>query len=163
MLIQKFKISLFKNKNLSPQFGVGVSFDFEKIVHLINEKSRQNVFRAELAVCSISNESVSPTSAANQAATTSSTYIQLSSSPPPLKTTAANKSIAKRRSVQQQTNANNANAHVNTNVLIQQELRNRMLLYKYFSMLNKNFNICTHLIHGKFSVTILRREFNGRN
>lgn len=139
-----FKISQFKNKNTPAQFAVGVSFDFEKIVNLIHEKSRQNMYRTEIGICSIGEN----------LASNSSSSLTLTPSNQPNSTKQA--PLVRKKSNQKISgNQSSDNSVIQSNNLqIQYELKNRLLLYKQLATLNKNFNISTHLIHEKFLVVL---------
>lgn len=125
-------INKFRNKQTAPQSAVGISFDFDKIVYLIDEKSKQSTFRHELVVCSI-NESLSTVSS------------QACLAVNPIQTQTPQNGKLKKPICQKDTPVTSNNA------LIQQECRNRLRLFKHLMNLNKNLNISTHLIHEKFS------------
>lgn len=113
---------------------MGVSFDFEKMVNLMREKPRFGVLRQEVAVCQIYNE--------NQTITTTNPNN-------------INKNSNKRKSTSNDTNISTSAANINYNHIIQQEIKNRLMLYKQFCSLNKSFNISTHIIHEKFMVIFI--------
>ncbi|RNA20985.1 hypothetical protein BpHYR1_012957 [Brachionus plicatilis] len=50
---KSIKTSYFPFLHFTSASAVGISFDFEKIVSLIREKSGQQFFRSEAVVCSI--------------------------------------------------------------------------------------------------------------
>lgn len=140
LLIKKFpliilKINQFKNKNLAQQHAVGVSFDFDKMVNLINEKTRLSYFRSELGVCHILND--------NQPLATTT-----------LQSTSSSKinNLNKKKQNSADANTSNLMIHSNNNQIMQLEIRNRLMLYNQFYLFNKNLNISTHMIHEKFSV-----------
>ena len=135
-----------------------MSFDFEKLVHLIEERARQNIFRSELGVCCISGETstsqnTSPTSSAVQVVGGSSSAAQQKQ----LIAAAKKKTLPNQTSVAGGENSLNSTGVPNSNLMLQHEMRNRLLLYKQFASLNKNFNISTHLIHEKFLVCPVKR------
>lgn len=130
-------INQFRNKLSSHQYAVGVSFDFERMVFLINEKAKPISYRNELAVCSI----IEPSSAivtAGQIAP--STGIKL------IRQTSQQKRI---RAID---NGEQQSIGMNLNTLIVQDIKNRIRLYMQMSKLNNSLNMSTHLMHEKFPV-----------
>lgn len=126
-------ISKFRNKQISPQCAVGLSFDFEKIVFLINEKSKQNTFRSELVVCSISDNIPNVILNANLITTQTPTL------------------LADKTKKINQKHAHFETPTIPSNSLIHQEVKNRLRLFRQISLMHKNHNISTHMIHEKFS------------
>lgn len=117
-------ISFFKTTETTKQCAVGVSFDFEKLVSIINNKSKKNVYRPELVVCSIG---LNQSSINNLNAVVSNTASQI---------------INRKQKSQLDISSSNSNNY--------HDIRNRLRLFKQFSMLNKNMNICTSIAHEKF-------------
>jgi hypothetical protein len=144
---------------LASQFAVGVSFDFEKIVNLINEKSRVSTFRSELAVCTVTDNTVSNTNAIQSLAHTGGSSSSLLAN---LNQTRGTSPFVKKKIVNNNNTTNQKMVTItqtdqNSSLLpdmklTQLELKNRLFLYKQLSALNKNFNVSTHLIHEKFLV-----------
>ncbi|RMZ99580.1 Eukaryotic translation initiation factor 2-alpha kinase 4 [Brachionus plicatilis] len=121
-------ISKFANRPTNNQRAVGISFDFEKIVSLISEKSGHKFFRSEVVVCSIGD-----------IITNQSNIIQSNS------TNSINSLVkSKKNTIKQETSV------VSTSML---ESKNKLRLYKQLLLLNSNFGISTHMIHEKFSNT----------
>ena len=130
-------INFFRNKQIAPQFAVGVSFDFEKLVFLINEKSKQSVYRPELAICSISDSSL-----ANSNPTSVSSQSNLNSTG-----TLNGKQVSLAMSASDPASLTMANGSLNLD-----ELKNRLRLFRQFENLNKFYNISTNILHEKFLV-----------
>lgn len=135
-------ISQFRHREGAKQCAMGVSFDFEKLVLLINEKSKQTVFRSELAICSIEDPA-----ALHQA----NTQINLNHS-------MGNSKLASINSSKQinlkPTRSENALINMGNNsngVAVYDEVKNRLKLFKQLDSLNKGFNISTHILHEKFT------------
>ena len=137
-------INFFRNKQLAPQFAVGVSFDFDKLVFLIHEKSKQPVYRSELAICSIEDSfNCSSSLMASQNSQSSANV---------------NNSVNGKQIVQLKATKSDANSfNVNSSMVVD-ELKNRLRLYKQFETLNKFYNITTNILHEKFSV--IKQFFN---
>ncbi len=115
-------ISYFKTTENAKQCAVGVSFDFEKIVAIINEKSNpKKHYRSELTVCTVGNS--------HQASTSSQ----------------SNASADNKKNKYQVDSGHNNSSQL-------QDIRNRIRLFKQFSLLNKRMNISTTLAHEKFQV-----------
>jgi histidyl-tRNA synthetase len=126
-------ISKFRNKSLSQQeeFACGISIDFERICFLINEKPKMNYFRSDLAVCCIADS------------TNHGSSNQIGS----------NTSYAK-DVVKADAKSPNIENSLNMNSIVMHELKNKLRLFSQISVLNKNFNISTHMMHKKFQVSI---------
>ena len=110
------------------QCAVGVSFDFEKLVTIINDKSKltKRVYRPELVICSINgNQNIQQTATSNNFSSISNLVNE-------------GKKINK--------NQTESNSHFH------QDIRNRLRLFKQFSMINKNMNVTTSIAHEKFTV-----------
>ena len=116
------------------QFAIGVSFDFEKVISMIDERTTRTYFRNELAICSLMVQPTSPVIISSPSA--------ISKLKNPLFN--GHGHHAKQNGALQDT--------VDTNTLYHQEIRNKLRLYKQFLTLNKNLNISTHIAHQKFEV-----------
>jgi serine/threonine protein kinase len=138
-------ITNFRTTNDSPQqqFAVGVSFDFERIVDLISEKSKdksKETFRSEFLVCSIGHSVSSSNTGSSSALTLAQTDTDKHSS-----------SLTNiKQSLQQQLNTRTELNKTN-NSLFQQCFSNSIRLFRHVSSLNKHLRISSHLSHGKFS------------
>jgi serine/threonine protein kinase len=147
-------INLFRTTQPQLQCAVGVSFDFDSIISLINEKSKQTWFRNELAICCIGDN------------------LPLTNSPPAVLTNPINIStssntnlstIVKSRPSSQKLakfDSNNSQQQtINSNSLIINEIKNRLKLFRQLDTLNKFYNISTHILHEKFATVELADEF----
>jgi translation initiation factor 2-alpha kinase 4 len=125
-------INFFRNKQLAPQFAVGVSFDFEKLVFLINEKTKQPVYRTELAICSIGSSNEETTQ-----------FNSMHGNGNKQQASASNNRAIKQNGILM-LNANSGNS------LHLEELKNRLRLSRQFEMVNKFYNISTNVLYEKF-------------
>lgn len=148
---------------MAPQFAVGVSFDYEKIINLINEKSKKNIFRSELVICNISDGSISNTNANNNnnSVVLSKNLANTNSINNLTGRTMSNGMLAKKKTnpnlremETQIVVQNNVSLQSDNLKLAQLEAKNRLLLYKQLSLLNRNVNISTHMLHERFLVNI---------
>jgi histidyl-tRNA synthetase len=130
-------IANFKTSDEVRQCAVGVSFDFEKVVSLISAKSKaaKKSYRSELVVCKIGGGSSSQLSGlASHGGHTSSASL-----------------------AGEQTGGKKARNQVeSSNSHIHQDIRNRLRLFKQFSMINKSMNVATSIAHEKFMVRQIR-------
>lgn len=147
-------INLFRTTQLQLQCAVGVSFDFDSIISLINEKSKQTWFRNELAVCCI-GDNLPPT---NSPPVVLTNPINISSS-----SNANLASLAKSRpssqKLQKLDSINSQQITTNSNSLLINEIKNRLRLFRQLDTLNKFYNISTHILHEKFATVELADEF----
>lgn len=130
------QISYFKKKDDIKQCAVGISFDFERVVSIINSKSTTGPRRPELVICTIGQSQ------------SSASLINSSSSQ-----NLAGDATKLKQQKNQHPEATFSNSAIN------QDIRNRLRLYKQFSALNKNLNISTSIAHEKFSTTDEMDEF----
>jgi eukaryotic translation initiation factor 2-alpha kinase 4 len=130
-------INFFRNKQLAPQYAVGVSFDFEKMVFLINEKSKQHIYRPELAICSIED----PLSSSNLVNVTGQTNLNNNASTSSINGKQVSLIIS-----------NKSDAIILPNNMNLDELKNRLRLFKQFETLNKFSNFGTNFLYEKFTV-----------
>ncbi len=129
-------IHFFRNKQLAAQYAVGVSFDFEKLVFLINDKSKQHFFRPELAICSI-EDSINNS---NSASVTNQTNVNNNT------TSSVN---GKQFNLMISTKPDSIILPSSLNL---EELKNRLRLFRQFETLNKFSNIGTNFLYEKFTV-----------
>jgi histidyl-tRNA synthetase len=127
-------INKFRNKNLCQQHAVGISFDFERICFLVNEKPKLSSYRSDLVVCCVADTS-------NQ--NPLNNYNQIEN----------NISISRSDAFAIKKSSNIDNS-LNMNSLIMQELKNRLRLFSHLSTLNKTLNVSTHMVHKKFQVNV---------
>jgi len=126
-------IANFKTSDEVRQCAVGVSFDFEKIVSLISDSSKitRKNYRSELVVCKIGCSSASQMSG-------------LVGHGGPSSSASLAEEQSSRKKNKSQVESSNSPFH--------QEIRNRLRLFKQFSMINKNMNVTTSIAHEKFMV-----------
>ena len=120
------QISYFKTKSEVKQCAIGVSFDFEKLVTLVSEKTAP-IQRNELVICSV-----------GERGSAEAVSLTLSKSSNAL-------NDPKLKQIQQEANVNS---------ILQQEVRNRLHLFKRLAALNRSLNISTHFAHEKFTVSL---------
>ena len=135
-------INQFKHHYGPKQCAMGVSFDFEKLVLLINEKSKQTIFRSELAICSIEDPAV-----LHQANTQTNLNHSMGNS----KLAGINSSKQINLKPTRSENALINMGNSSNGVAVYDEVKNRLKLFKQLDSLNKGFNISTHILHEKFT------------
>ena len=127
----------YKTNDSPKQCAVGVSFDFDRFIDIINQKTSRTSFRNELAICSLISLPISE-----------------SNKPTALKQANSNNSSSN-KSLSQQINKSQTslllqNEPVDHSLLTLLEIRNKLRLYKQFLDLNRNLNISTYIAHEKF-------------
>ncbi len=133
-------IAYFRNKQSIQQCAIGVSFDFEKFINVINQKSKLTCFRNELAICSIGESNGSLLNAHENGS--SNKLMQLS------------KMSNQKSSVEMSGSSS---------LIVVEEIRNRLKLYRQMALLNRFVNVSTYITHERFTSVEEADEYCKKN